>query len=1076
MKPVVSALILIAMSIFLSVPPTLAGVVSDAGVITTASDDCPGGVCVVLGDEIGELAVAISRRGRFIVQALVPDKAALGKARSAIRSSGNYGPVSADCSTYDYLPYAENLVNLVVVDDYPNAAAKGLSMDEVFRVLAPLGAAYLGDSRSSTGSDAVWAKSVTAQLTKSGFAVSRIGTWVKAVKPWPDEIDEWTHNLHDADGNPVANDTVVAPPKHYQWISGPMWLRSHESDSSVRTIVTSRGRLFYIADEAPIGLPGDHDLPDKWFLIARDAFNGVPLWKVPIDDWGWRAWKPSWFTPRPGGIPLNIEKRLVAIDDKVYVTLGYRAPVSELDARTGKVLKTYDGTSRTAEILYRGGLLILTVLEDDRARVKVVDAQSGETLWTSKNSYGGTTTDYYRFSAMHGSVPAAKVDPTLNTATDGEVVALLDGEDVVCLDYKTGAEKWRTRFPLVEADYKAGNIAALHKVWTGTLIVTDGVVVQASPNQLAAFSASSGEVLWRQPKKYLQHLWYEWKDVFVIDGLVWTWSAELAREKLEVRGKPSKSANTFPVSVNGYDLHAGKLAKKVPLGNIFKTPHHHRCYRNKATLRYIIASRRGSEFVDLEEGNHSVHNWVRGTCHVGMIPANGLQYAPPHPCVCYIEEKLNGMNVLAPAIPSLYRRTGRDRAVQLERGPAYGQASGSAAGPEDWPTYRHDSLRSGTAETEVPSSPQLLWQKTIGKKVSAPILADGRIFVPLVDEHHVAALNAADGEEIWESAAGARIDSPPTYHRGTVIFGSADGWVYCLRACDGALAWRFAAAPRDRRIGAFGQLESAWPVHGSVLVQNGVAYFAAGRSSHLDGGIYLYGLDAASGELRYQTKLQGPHYDGDDISQNYQLPLGSLPDILQGDDRHIYMRNLTFNAALEEQAVPPRQAGMRVFAKGGLLDDSYFKRIPWAFGGNAHSRLVVHDDKTAYFVRMFDSLEGLNPSVYFVPGKEGYLLFAADKTSGKQTWSQRIAVRINAMVVTDSLLFVAGPPDVVDPDDPLGAFEGRKGGVLFAIDPASGEGMWKHELPVPPVFNGLIAAAGRLYVAMQDGKVACFGK
>ncbi|MHC4581812.1 MAG: outer membrane protein assembly factor BamB family protein, partial [Planctomycetota bacterium] len=526
------------------------------------------------------------------------------------------------------------------------------------------------------------------------------------------------------------------------------------------------------------------------------------------------------------------------------------------------------------------------------------------------------------------------------------------------------------------------------------------------------------------------------------------------------------------------DLHTGKLARKVPLGNIFKTHHHHRCYRNKATLRYIIASRRGSEFVDLEEGNHSVHNWVRGTCHVGMMPANGLQYAPPHPCVCYIEEKLNGMNVLAPAKGPRVRASAA-RIARLQKGPACDQIDNSQStivNPNDWPTYRYDSLRSGAAKTEVPSNPQLLWQRTIGKKVSPPILAGGRIFVSLLDEHHVAALKAADGERIWESAAGARIDSPPTYHRGTVIFGSTDGCVYCLRASDGALVWRFAAAPQDRRIGAFGQLESAWPVHGSVLVQNGIAYFAAGRSSHLDGGIYLYGLDAASGEPRHQRRLQGPHYDGEDISQNYLLPMGSLPDILQGDGRYIHMRDLTFNAALEEQAVPPRQTSKRLFAKGGLLDDSYFKRIPWAFGGNAHSRLAVHDERKAYFIRMFDSLQGLNPNVYFVPGKEGYLLFAVDRATGKQIWAKRIGVRVNAMVVTDHLLFVAGPPDVVDPDDPLGAFEGRKGGLLVAIDPANGETVWKDELPMPPVFNGLIAAAGRLYVAMQGGEIACFGK
>jgi len=1082
MKPVASPLIQIILSICLGGFPTPVRGASDASAaarLITASGGRPGGICVVLGSEISDLAVGISQQGRYVVQALVPDKAMLERVRLAVRSTGAYGLVSVDQSAYDHLPYAENLINLVVVDNYADVAEAGLSIDEIFRVLTPLGAACFGDSRSSPGAEPAWVKTLTAKLSKLGFVATEVvtgaGTWVKAVKPWPRGIDEWTHYLHGADGNPVAEDRTVAPPKHYQWISEPLWLRSHESDSSVRTLVTSRGRLFYIADEAPISLLGDHELPDKWFLTARDAFNGVLLWKVPIKDWGWRAWKPSWFSPRPGDIPLNIEKRLVAVEDKVYVTLGYRAPVSELDARTGEVLKNFDATARTAEILYHDGSLTLTVLGEDRPGVKMVDAQSGKIRWCSEKTYQGTTTDYYRFKTAYGSVPAAKVDPTLNLATDGSVITLLDGGDVVALDFSTGREKWRTPFPLVEADYTAGRIDAQRTVWTGTLIVKDGVVVHASPNQLAAFSTRSGEILWTQAKKYLGHLWYEWKDVFVIDGLVWTWSAETTQENLEVNGQPSKSVSTWPVSVNGYDLHTGKLSKKVPLGNIFKTHHHHRCYRNKATSRYILASRRGTEFVDLEQGQHTIHNWVRGTCHVGMMPANGLQYAPPHPCVCYMDEKINGMNALAPQIPSQYRQTDREGSVRLEQGPVCGETSGEDAGPEDWPAYRRDSLRSGAVKTSVPSAPRLLWQKTIGKKLAPPIVVKGRIFVPLVDEHHVVALNVSDGKKLWEFAAGGRIDSPPAYYRGTVIFGSADGWVYCVRAADGILVWRFCAAPRDRRIGAFGQLESAWPVHGTVLVQDGIAYFAAGRSSHLDGGVYLYGVDATSGELRHQARLHGPQYHVGNISQNYQLPMGALPDILQGDNRLIYMRNLTFNAKLEKQELPPRQTSIRVSAKGGLLDDSYFKRSPWSFGPSGYARLVVHDEQAAYCVRMFDSLRGLDPKVYFTPGKQGYLLFAADKATGKQMWAERIPVRVNAMVATEDILFVAGPPDVVDPEDPLGAFEGRKGGVLFAIDRSSGKRAWEYAVAAPPVFNGLAAATGRLYVAMQDGRMACFG-
>lgn len=1075
-------LLLVGLSVFLNAATVLArGSLGDeaSAKLIIESSGFNGGISAVVGDKTGSLTVALSENGKFVVQDLVSDETSLKEVRSVLKSSGLYGLVSADRSGYYQLPYTENLINVVVVADYKDASGRGLSIEEIFRVLTPYGSVFLcfaEDSNERIGD-------LIDKLKLSGFDRVTLKVrnndkkWLEAVKPWPREIDEWTHYLHGADGNPVAEDRVVAPPKHFQWISEPLWMRSHESDSSVRTLVTSRGRLFYICDDAPISLVGDHDLPDKWSLTAQDAFNGVLLWKVPIKDWGWRSWKPSWFTPRPGGIPLNIEKRLVAIDDRVYITLGYRAPVSQLDAKTGRILKTYDATERTAEILYDDGLLILSVLEKDtdRAKVKIIEAESGKMRWSSERAYRGTITDYYRFRAMHGSVTPAKVDPTLNIATDGEVVALLDGEDVVGIDFGDGKERWRARFPLVDADYKAGGIDAQRTVWTGTLIVSDGVVVHASPHQLAAFSAQTGEILWKQSKKYLGHLWYEWKDAFVIDGLVWTWSRQLAREPLIVNGRPSKGNSVWPVSVKGYDLHTGKHTKNVKLGNIFKTHHHHRCYRNKATSRYILASRRGTEFVDLEQGDHTIHNWVRGTCHVGMMPANGLQYAPPHPCVCYIEEKLNGMMALAPDIPSRYQRTEHKKGARLERGPAYGQARGPDADNDDWPAYRHDLLRSGAVETRMSDSPQLLWQKKVGRKITQPTVVDGRLFLPLVDEHGVVALNVADGERLWEFTTGGRVDSPPTYYRGTVVFGSADGWVYCLRAADGELVWRFSAAPQDRRIGAFGQLESAWPVHGSVLVQDGVAYFAAGRSSHLDGGLNLYGLGAHNGEIRHRMKLEGPHYDVNNISQNYQLPMGALPDILQGDGRLIYMRNLTFNAELEEQNLPPKKTTIRVTAKSDLLDDSYFKRTPWSYGRSGYARLLVHDGRSAYCVRMFDSLQGLNPNVFFTPGKEGYLLFACDKTTGKQTWADRIRVRIRAMVVTENLLFIAGPPDVVDPEDPLGAFEGRKGGVFAAINRSDGKKVWECTLGAPPVFDGLTAASGRLYLALQDGRIACFG-
>jgi outer membrane protein assembly factor BamB len=1043
------------------------------------SADIPGGICVILGRTDADLPLSIPKYGSFTVHTLLHDRNLIGKVRRKIDRQGIYGKVSADLGHYDKLPYTENLINIVIADNCPTLESNEISADELFRILAPRGILFLGDSSTPSGQTPQWLSEVKSKLSAAGFQdiqlIKENGLWLNAVKPWPPEIDEWTHFLHGPDGNPVAGDTVVAPPRHYQWISGPLWMRSHESDSSIKTLVTARGRLFYIADEAPVSLLGDHSLPDKWFLTARDAFNGVLLWKVPIKDWGWRSWKPSWFSPRPGDIPLNIQKRLVAIEDKIYVTLGYRAPVSQLDAKTGKILKTYEGTARTSEILYHDGVLILTVLKNDRLRVMSLDAKSGKHLWTSENQYDGTTVDYYRFRAMHGSVTPAKVDPTLNTAADGKVVCLLDKSDVVCLDFETGRRRWRTKFPSVKADYEAGNINAQQTLWTGTLIVKDGVVIHASPNRLAAFSADSGNILWKQPKKYLQHLWFEWKDVFVIDSLVWTWSAELAREKLEASNRRS----TWPATVNGYDLHTGRLTKKVPLGNIFKTHHHHRCYRNKATSRYILTSRRGTEYVDLINGKHTIHNWVRGTCHMGMMPANGLQYAPPHPCVCYIDEKLNGFLALAPAKPKQNPRT-NDNSL-LERGPAYDTSADKPAGKQNWPTLLHDPMRSGAARARISHKLDLLWNVTLARKISPPIIVGEHVFLALNDEHQIAAVNSTDGRTLWKFFTGARIDSPPTYYKGSVLFGSADGSLYCLNASDGKLKWRFRAAPIDTYIGAFGQLESPWPINGSVLVTNGTVYFPAGRSSQLDGGIYLYGLDAATGQLRCQTKLEGPHYNVDNISQNYQLPMGTLPDIMQSDGDSIYMRDTVFDKNLELHNPPKSKAASRIRARAGLLDDSYFKRTPWLLGNQAktpssnYGRLIVNDKQTAFFVRMFDTLRGLDPTVYFTPAAKGYLLFAMDKKSGRQIWAKRIPVRVRTMVAASEHLFTAGPPDIVDPEDPLGSFEARKGGLLNVFDKHNGRKLAEYNLDSPPVFNGAAVANGKLYLSLEDGSLMSFG-
>src|SRR5205823_9613392 len=125
---------------------------------------------------------------------------------------------------------------------------------------------------------------------------------------------------------------------------------------------------------------------------------------------------------------------------------------------------------------------------------------------------------------------------------------------------------------------------------------------------------------------------------------------------------------------------------------------------------------------------------------------------------------------------------------RLEKGPAYGApVEEAAADKKDWPTYRHDPARSGYTDQPLMDNLGKAWEMKLGGKLSALTVAAGKVFVAQVDEHMLHALDLNNGHPLWHFTADARIDSPPTYWNGRVLFGGMDGYVYCLRASDGAM-------------------------------------------------------------------------------------------------------------------------------------------------------------------------------------------------------------------------------------------------------------------------------------------------
>ena len=534
----------------------------------------------------------------------------------------------------------------------------------------------------------------------------------------------------------------------------------------------------------------------------------------------------------------------------------------------------------------------------------------------------------------------------LSLAVSGGHVAFQDTDTLHCLDNRTGQPVWR--IPCA-ASLGSGGWAA------PTLVINDGVVLSSDRQRLVAVDADSGRSLWESPASEGFHAP---GDVFVINNTVWIWryTAPVAKATWQEVDRAADTTGRFEAR----DLHTGALQRTVHMPQVWTAGHHHRCYRNKATSRFLVIGKRGIELVDLNGEEHSRNNWVRGVCQYGVLPCNGLLYAPPHACRCSIQAQLNGFYALAPsnASPEAFDQSESGLTKRLERGPAFADPAlltSNVALPtsSDWPTLRHDPARSGATPTVVPHDLGSAWCRALGGRLSQPVVADGRLYVAQVDAHTVHALDAEDGDTIWTFTAGGRVDSPPTVCGNRVVFGAHDGWVYCVRATDGVLIWRFRAAPHDRRIVDNDQVSSVWPVHGSVLVRETSdgrqAYFAAGRSGHLDHGVSIYGLDLATGELRAHRRLSMPHPRGDeqtDRARAHTMP-GVFPDILVSHDDHIHMRHTRFDSSCHELEAQRDDA---LLAQSGFLDQSGFFRSHWQRGA-VRGQLLVLDKRSTYGVR-----------------------------------------------------------------------------------------------------------------------------
>ena len=332
-----------------------------------------------------------------------------------------------------------------------------------------------------------------------------------------------------------------------------------------------------------------------------------------------------------------------------------------------------------------------------------------------------------------------------------------------------------------------------------------------------------------------------------------------------------------------------------------------------------------------------------------------------------------------------------------------------------------------------------------------------------------------------------------------------------------------ASAPHREPSNSYPTNNLSRPVHGSVLVENGTVYFAAGRSSYLDGGIIVYGLEPKTGKVLCRHVLEGPWPDIHKDEGHHNTMEGALNDLMVSDGENIYLQRVKFDTRLERQRAPQGRSygeldmgANYLSATGGFLDETGFDRIFWMYSNRwpgfsfaQHSpkagQLIVFDENTTYAVKYFYRRHNYSPQ--FIPEEEGYLLFADDNNNQPEVldnekrpggmlqwlpgegrrfgggyvryksekWQKLVPLRIRAMVLAGDKLFAAGPPDVIDALDPLSAFEGRMNSELHVYATKDGKLLKEMSLSSPVAFDGMSAANGKLYLATRDGKILCYG-
>lgn len=790
---------------------------SDAAELAKYLADTAGisrGICCIVGNADTELPLAMVRASEMLVHVLDPRDAVVAAARKSAEEEGyTIRRIVIERMALGPLPYADNLIDVLILWNPSQDTLRTLPVAEALRALRPKGKALVGGSVSQADLRQ-WAEGSKAQVKEDASEM-----WIEIEKPPLAGVDNWSHWEHGPDNNPVSTDDAIKAPYVTQWMAQPYYV-------AMPAITTAAGGRTFTA----MGHIAHHEREESWLntILARNGYNGMELWRRRVPD-GYLVHRSAFIATEDTFFMIDPEDGCLLLDPETGKELD-RVRIPEvrgewkwiaLQDRTLFALagekKDPDETTivRSTYPAWSWGELSKGYYEEPHVpwgfgeTIAAYDLDHKKLLWTHSES--------------------SPIDSRAMALGEGKVFFYCPKARLGCLDAKSGKEAWTNEDSavrkLIEEEGHGLSSTPGFRTTCYCVYTPRGLVFAAQTQEnVVAVSKDDGHVLWHR-RKTTSNPNAVYLDDRVLVGI-------------------GPDGSTLALDPTTGDTIEDLGFKKRSCARLTATPDSLFCrgYPEGIT-RY-----------DRRTKSITFDGSVRPACNDGVMAAQGLLYIGPWLCDCNLS--LMGTVALCsgPASPPLPSENALevvvDEAATVEP---------LVVSEKDWSTYRGNNAHAGssTASVASPLQPLWTWEPSQSYLPTAPVAAGGLAFVA-GDDGVVRAIDAPSGKLRWTFSTAGPILRPPTIWEGRAYVGSGDGYVYALEAATGRLLWRFHAAPVERRIPLYGALCSTWPVNTGVLVDNGVAYCAAGVIDY--DGTYVYALDARTGATKWRNTSSG-HLD-----------------------------------------------------------------------------------------------------------------------------------------------------------------------------------------------------------------------